>query len=194
VTCEKRRERMRKTGIVVAFVVVAAVAALVVGCSNQQKAQPEVLTIASFPIESREAVVDTSMVTFDPAVSYDGNGSLSVTTEEPITVTLYDLGDMDLENVELDYAAEVKCEDVDGQVFIEMVCVFPEKGDFFSRALGSELSGTTDWTLQETPFYLQVGENPGNVLLNLVINGSGTAWIDDIRVTGTPLVGNPQNQ
>ena len=31
------------------------------------------------------------------------------------------------------------------------------------------------------------GENPDNVKLNLVINGKGTAWIDDIRVLKGPL-------
>lgn len=44
------------------------------------------------------------------------------------------------------------------------------------------LSGTTDWTTQETEFFLKAGENPDNVKLNLVINGSGTVWIDEIRL------------
>jgi len=44
------------------------------------------------------------------------------------------------------------------------------------------VSGTTDWTTEETPFFLQKGENPDNIKLNLVMNGTGTAWIDDIRL------------
>jgi hypothetical protein len=41
--------------------------------------------------------------------------------------------------------------------------------------------------MEETPFFLKKGENPDNVKLNLVINGKGTAWIDDIRVLKGPL-------
>ena len=31
-------------------------------------------------------------------------------------------------------------------------------------------------------FFLKEGENPDNIKLNLVINGKGTVWIDDIRL------------
>jgi hypothetical protein len=63
-----------------------------------------------------------------------------------------------------------------------MWCHFPGKGDFFSRGLQTPLTGTTNWTTEETPFFLQKEENPDNVKLNLVINSKGTAWIDDIRI------------
>jgi hypothetical protein len=55
-------------------------------------------------------------------------------------------------------------------------------GEFFSRGLQTPLTGTTDWTTEETLLFLEKGENPDNVKLNLVINGKGTAWIDDIRL------------
>lgn len=65
---------------------------------------------------------------------------------------------------------------------IEMWCCFAGKGEFFSRDLRSPLSETTDWSDEETPFFLQKGENPDNVKLNLVIDGTGTVWIDDLRL------------
>ena len=49
------------------------------------------------------------------------------------------------------------------------------------------LSGTVEWATQETPFFLQRGQNPDNVKLNLVIEGTGTAWIDDVRLVRAPL-------
>jgi len=63
-----------------------------------------------------------------------------------------------------------------------MWCHFLGRGEFFSRGLVTPLTGTTDWTTQEIPFLLKEGENPDNVKLNLVIDGKGTAWIDDIRL------------
>jgi len=58
---------------------------------------------------------------------------------------------------------------------------------FYVCVTQTPLTGTTDWTTEETPFFLRKGENPDNVKLNLVINGKGTAWIDDIRLLKGPL-------
>jgi hypothetical protein len=33
-----------------------------------------------------------------------------------------------------------------------------------------------------------MGENPDNVKLNFVVNGTGTIWIDDIRLLKGPLI------
>jgi len=68
-----------------------------------------------------------------------------------------------------------------------MWCRFEGKGDFFSRGLHTLVTGDTEWTDIETSFYLKSGENPNNVKLNLVVNGSGTVWIDDIRLVKYPL-------
>jgi hypothetical protein len=38
-----------------------------------------------------------------------------------------------------------------------------------------------------SPKEVKKGENPDNVKLNLVINGKGTPWIDDIRLLKAPL-------
>jgi hypothetical protein len=102
-------------------------------------------------------------------------------------VRLFELGDIDVENARLIYQAKVRTEGVEGQVYLEMWCPFPGKGEFFSQGLQTLLTGTTNWTTEETPFFLKKGENPDNVKLNLVINGKGTAWIDDIRVLKSPL-------
>jgi hypothetical protein len=128
-----------------------------------------------------------SGVQFDKEVSSDGNGSLKIIATEPTVVRLFELGDIDIENARLIYQAKVRTEGVEGQVFLEMWCHFPGKGEFFSRGLQTPLTGTTNWTTEETPFFLKKGENPDNVKLNLVINGKGTAWIDDIRVLKGPL-------
>jgi hypothetical protein len=68
-----------------------------------------------------------------------------------------------------------------------MWCQFTGKGEFFSRDLSSPISGTTDWSTEETPFFLKKGENPDNVKINLVIEGRGTVWIDDVHLFKGPL-------
>jgi hypothetical protein len=61
-----------------------------------------------------------------------------------------------------------------------MWCEFPGKGEYFSRALHAPLTGSNEWTTQETPFFLKEGENPNRVKLNVVVEGGGTVWIDDV--------------
>lgn len=42
-------------------------------------------------------------------------------------------------------------------------------------------------TMQETPSSLEKGQYPDNVPLNLLVDGSGTVWIDDVRLLSAPL-------
>ena len=168
----------------VVFYVSIAMIFCVIGCTQSPK---QVTEIKQYPINSLEGIITKSGVEFDKTVSSDGKGSLKVTVKEPTTVRLFETGGIDIENARLIYQARVKTEKVEGQVYLEMWCHFPGKGEFFSRGLQTPLTGTTDWTTEETPFFLRKGEKPDNVKLNLVINGKGTAWIDDIRLLKGPL-------
>jgi hypothetical protein len=146
------------------------------------KPSTEVVKLKMFPVDSMEGIITQSGVEIDKAVSSDGKGSLKITTTEPIVVRIFETGDIDVENARLIYQAKVRTENMDGKVYLEMWCSFPGKGEFFSRGLQTPLTGTINWTSEETPFFLQEGENPDNIKLNLVIDGEGTAWIDDVRL------------
>jgi hypothetical protein len=167
--------------LVLAF---AAITALAAACS-QNPVQPE--EIGRFPVDDMEGLITRSGLQIDKAITSDGNGSLLVTADKPVTVKLYETGDIHLENAQLTYRARLRTENVEGEVYLEMWCSFPGKGEFFSRALQAPLSGTMEWSTQETPFFLQKGENPDNVKMNLVVNGTGKVWIDDIRLLSAPL-------
>ena len=173
---------MKKTISILCLIVAAAL--VFGGCP---RASEEVDTLKQFPISSLEGILTESDIAFDTEVTSDGNGSLRVKAQEARQVPLFETGEIDVENARLIYQAKVKTEGVAGKVYLEMWCHFPGKGEFFSRGLHSALTGTTGWTTQETPFFLKKGENPDNVKLNLVIDGKGTAWIDDVRLIKGPL-------
>lgn len=154
------------------------------GCS---KGQAEVAEVVHYSADSLEGVLTRSSVAFDPKLSSDGRGSLRLTADQSTVFRLYETGDLNIENARLLYQAKLRTEGVEGKVYLEMWCHFPGKGEFFSRALQSPLSGSVDWSTQETAFFLKKGENPDNVKLNLVIDGKGTAWVDDIRLVKGPL-------
>ena len=135
-----------------------------------------------FPIDNIKSIITQTGVEIDSEISSDGHGSLRIAVEESTTVRLFELGDIDIEEARLIYHARLRTENIEGKVYLEMLCHFPGKGEFFSRGPQIPLTGTMDWTTEETPFFLQKGENPDNIKLNLVIDGKGTVWIDDIRL------------
>lgn len=143
--------------------------------------------LKSYPITGMDGVLTQTGVSFDSTTSSDGNGSLKIIADAPVSVRLFETGDMDVENARIIYRARLRTEGVEGNVYLEMWCSFPGIGEAFSRALQAPLSGTVEWTSQETPFFLKAGENPDNVRLNLMIDGKGTAWIDDIEIIKGPL-------
>ncbi len=154
------------------------------GCSSKEKVNGEL--IKEYPI-SKNDIISKSNAAFDKNVSFDGNGSLVITTDHPTVVHLYETGDIDIENARLIYQAKVKTQDVNGTVYLEMWCVFKNKGEYFSRGLESSLTGTAGWTTLQTPFYLRKGENPDNVKLNIIIDGAGIVWVDDLKLIKVPL-------
>lgn len=158
--------------------IVLAVWALA-GCKGQATTTAD---LAVYPADDMSSVLTKSGIETDAAITADGHGSLRLTASGPTTFRLYETGDIDIENARLIYQARIRTEGVEGQVYLEMWCHFAGKGEFFSRALHAPVTGTVEWTSQETPFFLRKGENPDNVMLNLVVNGKGTAWIDDIRL------------
>jgi hypothetical protein len=85
------------------------------------------------------------------------------------------------------YEARLKTQNVRGKAYLEMWCRFPDKGEFFAKDIANPTGGTTDWVSCQTVFVLKNGERPDLIKLNLVIEGSGTLWIKDIKLRKEPL-------
>jgi len=165
----------------------AALAAILVplACSQQTG---NLTQLQHYSLDDLTGLVAQRLVVIDREISHDGRGSVRITTTQPVVIPLFEAGDLNIEDARLIYRASIRTEDIQGRVYLEMLCHFPEQGEFFSRGLEAPLSGTTEWSIEEIPFFLQEGQNPDNVKLNLVIDGTGTAWIDDIHLLKGPLV------
>ncbi|HHE37346.1 MAG TPA: hypothetical protein ENL20_02095 [Candidatus Cloacimonetes bacterium] len=157
---------------------------LISGCSRKTG---QTILLKNYPVNDLDGIITQTGIAFDQEVSEDGKGSLKITAIEPTIINLYETGDIDVENTRLSYEAKIRTENIKGKVFLEMWCHFEGQGEYFSRNLQSFLTGTNDWSSRETFFFLKKGENPDNIKLNLVIEGTGTAWIDDIRLLKAPL-------
>lgn len=165
------------------FFIVLCFFGVMAGCKNN--VAPE--SLKKIVISDMEGVLTQSGVSFDSSNSSDGNGSLKIDATQPVTVRLYEVRDIDIENARLIFRAHLKTSNLSGQAYLEMWCVFPGLGEYFSRGLHAPLTGSVDWTTQEIPFFLQKGQKPELIKLNVVVNGQGTVWIDDIDLMKGPL-------
>jgi hypothetical protein len=169
-----------------ACLLLAAAAGIAAVCSCKNK-MPEPVLVKYFPVNDLEGVITQSHVKLDKKISYDGKGSIRIRTKKPLTVRLYEVRGLEEENARLTYQAKLRSAKVKGKAFLELWCHFPGHGEFFSRGLQTPLTGTTEWTTEETHFFLKGGEKPDFVKLNVVIEGSGIVWVDEIRLLKTPL-------
>ncbi|MFQ5778827.1 MAG: hypothetical protein ACE5IP_12545 [Terriglobia bacterium] len=142
-----------------------------------------------FPIDSLEEVRAVQGVSFDRSVSKDGQGSLRVDAEESLLVPLFEVTDVGLKNATLLYQASLQSERLNGEAWLEMFVRFPGRGEFFSRGMDQPVTGTMSWKTVTIPFFLQEGQEPDLIRLNLMVKGKGRVWIDDVRLLKRPLPG-----
>jgi hypothetical protein len=126
-----------------------------------------------------------TIIQTDTQVKTEGKGSIKITTQWPTTICLGEVSSLNVENAKLWYKAKVKS-DLDGSAFLEM-WAHVGGGQYFSRGMNDVVSQKTDWKIIQTPFLFQKGQRLDKVTLNLIINGKGTVWIDDIVLSKEPL-------
>jgi hypothetical protein len=130
------------------------------------------------------SILGTTIQT-DSDVKTEGQASVRIATRFPTTNCMGEVNGFDLENARLVYKAKVKS-DLNGSAYLEM-WVHIGNGRYFSKGLNDPVKGKSDWRSIQTPFIFQKGQNPNRITLNIVINGQGTVWIDDLVLIKAPL-------
>ena len=143
--------------------------------------------IAEYPLDDLDNIIARSNVTLDREITSDGNGALRIDVDSATTIPLIELADPDVENATLGFEAKVRTENLRGMVYLEMLCQFTGRGEYFARDLETPITGDVDWTTELTEFFLRAGENPDRIKLNIGITGPGTVWVDEIRLIKGPL-------
>jgi len=177
-------QEVNMQGIKVLFLMAILSLISIIGCGGSSE---RMTTIKHLPITNLDSIISVDEVEFDLNRTVDGNGSIKIIADQPKVIHLYELKNIDIEDARLIYMANVKTENVNGRVYLEMWCKFNDLGEYFGRDLQSPLTGTNDWMEEESYFILKKMQNPDEVKLNIVIDGTGTVWIDDIRLIRAPL-------
>lgn len=177
--------RMKRFALRAALICLLAALGCIGSCSRPPKIVSE---LAHFDLNSLDGVLTESNISVDSTISSDGTASLRITAPESTTVRLFELGDIDVSNAKIVYRAMLRSRKLTGRAYLEMWVHFKDGGEYFSRGLDRPVTGTTSWVTEEIMFILEKGQNPDNVKLNLVIEGKGTVWIDDILLLKGPPI------
>jgi hypothetical protein len=89
---------------------------------------------------------------------------------------------------------QIKFENVVGDGYVEMLNLFPGRGEFFTRTLAQggsmgKLSGASDWRDLELPFMSEPGLLPEKLTVNVVLPGAGTVWLKPMRMEAFTAAG-----
>jgi hypothetical protein len=145
-----------------------------------------VVEVARFPL-SDGAIPPGADAAFDSGVSQDGGGSLRVQTSQGGRLRLYRLDDLGLVQGEVVFTGFLRSRGLGGRAVMELWCR-PAEGDAaFVRGYGSAVTGDAEWTPQEVRFSNPaLCRNPVSIELNVLIEGAGTVWIDNLRLWSVP--------
>jgi len=160
-------------------------AALAMVSCNKKKAGPP-KEVDYFTCNSVERVVAKELVQLDKSVSSDGDGSILIATQEPVTVRFFE-GKLPGENCKYTYKVKLKTEKLNGDAYLTMDVNYPSGGSQNVRQdVQQYLSDTNDWTPSEITISAP-NQKPASVVLNVVVDGDGKVWVDDLHLIATPL-------
>ena len=149
--------------------------------------------ITRFPVSGPGELKSIDSPVIDRNVTSDGNGSLLVETDSPVSAVLYKLDGAGMEHARAAYKAMLRTEDLTsvggsrGIAYLEMKVVYPGGKEVVSRGPAVPPTGTTGWTPAETVLYSDKGTAPESVTLSLVVDGKGKVWVDDVMLVTQPL-------
>lgn len=149
--------------------------------------------VIRFPVSDPAELKSMNAPVIDRSVTSDGNGSLLIETDSPVSAVLYTLEGTGLEHARAAYKAMLRTENLEpadgsrGIAYLEMKVVFPGGKEVLSRGPAIPPTGTTEWTPAETVVYSDKGIAPESVTLSLVVDGKGKVWLDDVLLVTQPL-------
>src|SRR5207245_5622204 len=137
-------------------------------CTSSHPAPASPVELKHFSLDSLEGVRATTGVSFDPQISSDGKGSLRIDTSQPLTLPLFEVNDLSIENAALIYQASLQSQNLRRKGLSGNVAPLSwQRRVFLARA------GTMSWMTSTIPFFLHAGQKPDLIRLNLVVAGKG---------------------
>jgi hypothetical protein len=134
-----------------------------------------------------DGVITRRNVAIDEEIKCQGKGSLRISAPVPTVVELFEKKDVKAKDAKLVYSARLRTEDLKGKAYLEMLIFYPDGSKNFARSLKTALGDTSEWKAESVSYPIKKDLPPETVKLNLVIDGTGIVWIDDVKLVKKPL-------
>ena len=151
-------------------------------CSGS-KASPRVLYSNS--LNSIDSILTKEGVSADPRTSSGPGGAVRIDARGSRTVRLAEVQPEGVEGAVLTFRGHLRTADLAGRAYLEMTCSVSGEEEIVSESLKPAPTGTTDWVTHETRLSLRPGQLANVVKLNVVIEGAGTVWVDNVILVQT---------
>jgi hypothetical protein len=137
-----------------------------------------------------------TLISIDKDTTADGNGSIKVEAAHNALVTVADQENLSVaKDNTLWCTLKVKCAGVTQKAYLEMWCEVAEGRRAFSKGLDQLLIGDSEWKEIRLPMMVNGDFTVSRALVNVVIEGPGTVWVDEIKfskATGLSAVYTPE--
>ncbi|MBN1346191.1 MAG: hypothetical protein JXQ73_26115, partial [Phycisphaerae bacterium] len=137
---------------------------------------------------------DQRTLTWDEQVRRSGKHSLKIENRAAVESRWRTghLRDLALEiGTQCQFTAWAQTEDVSGGAFLRLYFLRPD-GGIVAQPMSNRLAGTTPWT--QLRINAVVPQAAAYSMLYLELNGAGSAWFDDVELTGHPSGSLPKNR
>lgn len=122
-----------------------------------------------------------TLVSTDKSTTADGNGSIKIEAAQNALVTVADQKNLSVsKDNTLWCTLKVKCAGVKQRAYLEMWCEVAEGKRAFSKGLDQPLQGDSEWKEIRLPMMVNGDFTVSRALVNVVIEGPGTVWVDQI--------------
>ncbi len=168
-------------GLLVVLGLVAAGLAIpfFLGLSKGRPAAPRVLATESF----QGPVQTPTRITVDGAITHDGHGSIKIEAVQGATITVAAEDRVQPPSGGTVWCrAQLRCENLKGTASLVMHLETAGGAQLYTRS-PAPISGTTDWREVLIPMRMNPDAAVKRLAVNLVIQGEGTVWVDEIQIT-----------
>lgn len=184
--------RMNRLSVLVALICAVAVMFALGSCAKKKAKAPEPpkgQELASFRLNTMKGILATANVSIDSSQSADSTskGALKIEAPSSMTVKIVQTGPLTVNDVKLIYRATFRSKELSGRAYLLMTVRWADGLETFSRGFEQALIGSVPWVTEDISYNLDRAKKVDNVTLGMVIEGTGTVWVNDVKLLKAPF-------
>lgn len=166
-------------------VAAAAALALAATVACDKKAEPP-KQIDFISCDDTERILSSDLVTVDKASAAEGAGCLKMVVDQPTTLSLAEFK-FPGEGAKYTVQFKMRVKDFLGDAYGQMNVNYASGGKQEIKNYQNAIGATSDWVPMELSWVVQKGQKVDSLTLYAILGGSGTVWVDEIRLIRAPL-------